>query len=273
MSPPTPPVALSIAGSDSGAGAGVQVDLKTFAALGVYGTSAITALTAQNTVGVRGVVPTPPSFVLDQIEAVLDDFTVRATKTGLLATAGTIAGVAELAAAGRLPKLVVDPVLVNSAGEQIAPEESVAQYRDALLPHALVATPNIHEAALLTGKRVRRRREMIDAAKRLGDSGPDLIVVKGGRLDGDDAVDIVWDGNEIVELLTPRVDTMNNHGTGCTFAAATTAGLALGKTALDAVGAAKEFVQGAIESAADWQLGAGRGPIDHFWRHRYQPPS
>jgi len=252
-----PPVALTIAGSDSGGGAGVQVDLKTFAAHGVFGTSAITVLTAQNTVGVRGVLPTPAEFVVAQIEAVLDDLPVAAVKTGFLGTAATIAAVAELAAAGRLPNLVVDPVLVSSTGARLLTPDAEDAYRTALLPHALLATPNLREAQLLSGRPSQR-----DAAMAI--AGPRYVVVKGGGAVGPDAVDLLWDGMTIVELRAPRTQTANTHGSGCTFAAAVTAHLAKGEALPAAVQAAKVYVTRAVQRAAAWRLGAGHGPLNHF---------
>lgn len=259
----TPPVVLSIAGSDSGAAAGVQADLKTCAALGAFATTAITALTAQNTVGVRGVLVTPPDFLLAQVRAVLDDFAVAATKTGMLADAANAAVVADLAEAGELAPLVVDPVLVDSSGRQIVPDEVVETYRRRLLPQARVATPNTVEAGLLLRRAVADRAAQREAARALG-ATTGLVVVKGGRLPGGEAVDVLSDGDEVHELVSPWVETANNHGTGCSFAAAVAAGLARGLDAPEAVAQAKAFVSRAVSGAASWRLGAGQGAIDHF---------
>jgi hydroxymethylpyrimidine/phosphomethylpyrimidine kinase len=262
-----PPVALTVAGSDSGGGAGIQVDLKTFAALRVFGTSAITALTAQNTVGVRGMLPTPPEFVAAQIEAVLDDLPVAAVKTGFLASAGTVATVGELAAAGRLPNLVVDPVLVSSTGARLLTPDAERLYVEALLPHAVLATPNLLEAQLLAGAEIGTLAEQREAARAIAALGPRHVVVKGGRAVTDtpgEAVDVLWDGTGIVELRAPRTQTVNNHGSGCTFAAAVTAHLARGDPPPVAVRQAKEYVSRAVERAAAWTLGAGHGPLNHF---------
>ncbi|MCA1712909.1 MAG: bifunctional hydroxymethylpyrimidine kinase/phosphomethylpyrimidine kinase [Actinobacteria bacterium] len=261
----TPRVALTIAGSDSGGGAGIQADLKAFAAAGVFGTSAVTAITAQNTVGVRAVAALDPQLVVAQIEAVLDDLPVRAVKTGMLATAGIVEAVAALA--GRLPLLVVDPVMVASSGDRLLEESAERAYVERLLPHATVLTPNLLEAQVLLGRPIGTLEEQGQAARDLGALGPRVVVVKGGHDvagTGGDAVDVVWDGTSLTELRATRVPTRNNHGTGCTFASYTAAGLALGHDPLTAVRAAKAFVRRAIAGSAAWQLGAGHGPLDHF---------
>ncbi len=266
-----PPVALTIAGSDSGGGAGIQADLKTFAACGVYGASAITALTAQNTRGVSGVHMVPADFVRAQVEAVLDDFAVAATKTGMLATADIVATVAQLAEQGRLPHLVVDPVMVASSGDRLLEQAAEDLYRDALLPQASVVTPNLHEAAVLLGEEITTLAEQHEAARALGTLCPGIVVVKGGhRTQGTEhvAIDVVWDGRTTTELGAPRIDTVNNHGTGCTFSAAIAAALASGATHGEAVERAKAFVTRAIGDAAGWRLGGGHGPLDHFGHGR-----
>jgi hydroxymethylpyrimidine/phosphomethylpyrimidine kinase len=262
-----PPVAMTIAGSDSGGGAGIQADLKTFAALGVFGTSAITALTAQNTTGVSGVHPIPPEFVVAQISMVLDDLPVAAVKTGMLATAPILREVASLAAAGRLPKLVVDPVMVSSTGARLLDLNAERAYLELLLPHALVATPNLREAEVLLGRRITTLGEQRTAAEELSMLGPQVVVVKGGHAvtdTPDEAVDVVAAGGQLTELRAPRVPTANNHGSGCSFGSAVAAGLARGLSTMDAVVGAKEFVHRAVEGAATWSLGKGHGPLDHF---------
>jgi hydroxymethylpyrimidine/phosphomethylpyrimidine kinase len=262
-----PPVALTIAGSDSGGGAGIQADLKSFAANGVFGTSAITALTAQNTRGVRGVYPVPAAFVVAQVEAVLEDLPVAAVKTGMLATAETVEAVARLAADGRLPKLVVDPVMVSSSGDRLLEPAAERLYVEALLPYATVLTPNLREAQVLLGTTIRSLAEQHAAARALGALGPAVVVVKGGHAvedTGDAAVDVVFDGKDTTELRAPRIDTPNNHGTGCSFASATAAGLARGLTVPEAITAAKAYVFRAVTGGARWTLGAGHGPLDHF---------
>lgn len=265
----TPPVALTIAGSDSGGGAGIQADLRTFAAHRVHGASAIAALTAQNTVEVRGVRATPADFLVAQIETVLDDLPVAAVKTGMLATAANVEAVADLAIAGRLPNLVVDPVMVSSSGHRLLDADAEHAYLHDLFPSATVITPNCREAAVLLGlDAITTRAQQRDAARTLAGLGPRVVVVKGGDLvDPDDpgrSVDVVAHGVTFDELVSPRIDTPNNHGTGCSFAAAIAAGLARGDAPLEAVVAAKRFVAAAIAGAARWRLGAGHGPIDHL---------
>lgn len=268
----TPAVALTIAGSDSSGGAGVQADLKAFAALGVYGASAVTAVTAQNTRGVRGVLPVPAAFVVDQVEAVLADLDVRAVKTGMLGTAEVVVAVAGLAAAGRLPLLVVDPVMVASSGDRLLEGEAERAYVELLLPHATVLTPNLAEAAALLGGSIDTLADQHEAARALHALGPRVVVVKGGhavRDSGSEAVDVVVDGSSVRELRAPRLDTANTHGTGCTFAAAVAAGLAQGSDVAAAIDAAKAYVSAALEGGATWQLGRGHGPLDHFlWERR-----
>lgn len=259
-----PAVALTIAGSDSGGGAGIQADLKTFAAFGVFGTSAVTALTAQNTVGVQGVHVVAVDFVDAQITSVLTDLPVSAVKTGMLATAEIVELVARRAAAGDLPHLVVDPVMVASSGDRLLAPEAESAYLDALFPHATVITPNLREASVLVGRELAAVDDQREAARELGKSGAAVVVVKGGHATGPEAVDVVWDGSETRELRAPRVDTANNHGTGCSFASAIAAGLARGDDAVTAIGAAKAYVQRAVQGGARWHLGSGHGPVDHF---------
>lgn len=263
----TPPVALTIAGSDSGGGAGVQADLKAFAASRVFGTSALTALTAQNTTGVLGVHPVPPEFVVLQVEAVLADLPVAAVKTGMLATTAVVEAVAALAAAGRLPHLVVDPVMVASSGARLLEPSAEQAYVQLLLPHTTVLTPNLLETQVLLGGEVRTLAEQHEAARALGALGPKVVVVKGGHAVADaggDAVDVVWDGSTVSELRSPRQAGGNDHGTGCTFAATVAARLAIGDDIGPALRTAKEYVARAMAGAARWGLGAGPGPLDHF---------
>ena len=272
----TPPVALTIAGSDSGGGAGVQADLKAFAAFGVFGTSAITALTAQSTRGVSGVQGICAEFVVAQVEAVLGDLDVRAVKTGMLGSAEVVQVVAELAAAGRLPQLVVDPVMVASSGDRLLAQDAEGAYVSLLLPHTTVLTPNLLEAQVLLGAAIATLPEQREAARALGALGPDVVVVKGGHAvagTGDEAVDVVWDGRELTELRAPRVPTDNTHGTGCTFAAATAAGLARGCGVGEAVAAAKAYVLRGLAGGAAWRLGGGHGPLDHFLWSEGRVPS
>lgn len=270
----TPVVALTIAGSDSGGGAGLQADLKTFAALGVFGASAVTAITAQSTTEVRRVHPLPADLVVDQVETVLDDLPVAAVKTGMLADEAIVSAVAELAAAGRLPNLVVDPVLVSSSGARLLAPGAEAAYVDRLFPHASVVTPNLAEAAALLGVAIGSPADRRDAARALAEHGPGVVVVKGGHPlagDGGDAVDVVWDGRGMTELRAPWVQTRNVHGTGCTFASAVAAGLAAGAGVERSLRDAKTYVHGAIRGAARWRLGAGHGPLDHFRFDQEEP--
>ncbi|TDB70574.1 bifunctional hydroxymethylpyrimidine kinase/phosphomethylpyrimidine kinase [Micromonospora sp. KC723] len=257
----TPTTVLTIAGSDSGAGAGIQADLKVFAALGAYGTSVITAITAQNTRGVDAVLPLPPGTVTDQLDSVLTDFTVSAVKTGMLGSPAVADAVAEAARAGRLPHLVVDPVLVATSGHTLGVVEAVER----LLPYAEVATPNRAEAAALTGHPVTTVEEMVAAARALAAGGPAWVVVTGGDVDADgEAVDVLYGGGATTLLRGPRVDTRHQHGTGCSFSAAIAVRLAAGDPVPVAVAAAKEYVARALTGARDWELGAGHGPLDHF---------
>lgn len=262
----TPPVALTIAGSDSGGGAGIQADLKTFGALGLHGCSAIAAMTAQNTRQVRGVRSTLPGFLHAQIEAVVDDFAVAAVKTGMLSTADNILATADFAANGRLPNLVVDPVMVSSTGEPLLDEMAEQAYLTDLFPYATVITPNCREAAALLGREISTRAEQVAAANELRHrTAAEWVVVKGGDLlVGTEAVDVVVGPDAVLELRAPRVDTKNNHGTGCSFASATAAYLALGHAPENALEKAKQYVHRGLVAAADWKLGAGHGPIDHF---------
>lgn len=271
MTTATPPVALTIAGSDSGGGAGIQADLVTFAAHGIHGTSAITALTAQNTLGVDGVHVPPVDFLRAQLDAVLDDLPVDAVKTGMLATEEIVRAVAEVAAADRLPNLVVDPVLVSSTGARLLDPGAETAYTEALFPLATVITPNTREAAALVGGSVETVTDARKAAHELARLGPEWVVVKGGHQAdesgaGDpsaDAVDVVYESasGTITELRAPRVATTNDHGTGCTFGAATAAHLASGAPVPDALAAAKRFVYEGLVASADWRLGGGHGPV------------
>ena len=263
----TPLVALTIAGTDSAGGAGIHADLRTFAAHRVHGAAAVAALTAQSTVGIRDVRLVDAEFVVSQVLAVLDDLDVRATKTGFLGSTATVRAVAELAAADRLPALVVDPVLVRADGRPLFDPEVVEAYTDALLPHAVLATPNREEAGLLVGRPLRTTADMADAALELVARGPAVVVVKGGDADdeGHESVDLVATVDGYVErLVLPRLATGNDHGSGCTFAAAAAAHLAGGADVLDAVRSAKRYVHASLAGAVPWRLGAGHGPLDQM---------
>jgi len=261
--------ALTIAGSDSGGGAGIQADLKTFEACGVFGTSALTAVTAQNTRGVQGVYALPPAFVALQIESVLADIGADAVKTGMLADAEIIAAVAEALARHGVRTLVVDPVMVAKSGDPLLAAEARDALITRLLPHALVVTPNLHEAGVLAGRPVRTEADMREAARAIHAMGAAHVVVKGGHVEGGaESVDLLYDGEAFRAFAAPRLATRHTHGTGCTFASAIAAELAKGAPVPDAVGAAKDYVTGAIRAAADMGIGHGHGPVNHFWRWR-----
>jgi hydroxymethylpyrimidine/phosphomethylpyrimidine kinase len=261
---PAPRRALTIAGSDSGGGAGIQADLKTMLALGVHGMSVITAVTAQNSLGVTGIWDLPVEAVRAQIRAVLDDIGADAIKTGMLSSAELVIAVAEAVGDYDAP-LVVDPVAVSKHGDPLLAPDALEVVRSVLLPLATVVTPNLDEVHLLTGLRVEDVSELPKAAEAMLAFGSQWVLVKGGHLDGD-AVDLLTDGDSMVELRAPRWDNAHTHGTGCTLASAVCAGLAKGMDLTQATWAAKEYVTGAIQ--AGFALGAGIGPVDHGWRLR-----
>jgi len=255
------PRALTIAGSDSGGGAGIQADLKTFSAFRVFGMSVITAVTAQNSVGVQGVENLPPAFVAQQLRSVLSDFGADAAKCGMLSTAPIIEAVADVLAEHPIRRLVVDPVMVAKSGDPLLRPDARQALISRILPLALVVTPNLPEAEALSGISVRGREGMEEAARRIHALGPRHVLVKGGHLEGD-ALDLLWDGRDFTELSVPRVDSPNTHGTGCTFSAAIAAGLALGQSLLEAVRRAKAYVTRAIQEG--FQAGRGVGQLRHF---------
>ncbi|UCC82082.1 MAG: bifunctional hydroxymethylpyrimidine kinase/phosphomethylpyrimidine kinase [Gemmatimonadota bacterium] len=255
-------VALTIAGSDSGGGAGIQADLKTFHAFGVFGTSAITAITAQNTVGVRSIQKIEPDVVADQIRAVADDLKPAAAKTGMLADAPIIEAVASAIRETGLAHLVVDPVMVAKSGDRLLEEDAVNALAMQLLPLSEVLTPNLPEAAILAGRRVETVDDMRAAAEILADRGAQSVLVKGGHLSGDVLIDLFFDGADWHEWQERRHDTRHTHGTGCTLSAAICAGLALGWPRVEAVEKARLYTQRAIETAPE--LGEGHGPLNHW---------
>jgi hydroxymethylpyrimidine/phosphomethylpyrimidine kinase len=265
----TAPVALTIAGSDSGAGAGIQADLKTFAAHGVYGVCAITAITAQNTQGVAAVQVVSADVVRAQVQAVVADFPVRAAKTGMLATAELVGVVAAAVRELRIPNLVVDPVMVAKSGDALLAPDAVDAIRTALLPLAVVVTPNLPEAEALAGLAIRSEHDAEEAARRIAALGPGAVIVKGGHAESPDIVDLLFDGVTVRAFPQPRIPGSDTHGTGCTFAAAVAAHLALGHPLADAVPAAQRYIAGAIAAAP--RLGQGHGPMDHFWQRRRDP--
>jgi hydroxymethylpyrimidine/phosphomethylpyrimidine kinase len=256
---------LTIAGSDSGGGAGIQADLKSFAARGVYGMSAITALTAQNTRGVQGVYDVPPEFIRLQIDSVMSDMGADAWKTGMLSNADTIAVVAERARHYGVERLVVDPVMVAKGGDPLLQPEARDALIEQLLPLAHVVTPNHHEAQVLTGLEIHTLEEMCRAAEVIYAMGPRNVVVKGGHLPVDEAaIDVLYDGTAIETVEAPRVDTPNTHGTGCTYASSIAAELAKGRSIYDAVRIAKAYLTAAILAADEMGVGHGHGPLNHF---------
>lgn len=262
---PYPAVALTIAGSDSGGGAGIQADLKTFHAFGVFGTSAVTAITAQNTMTVSAVHAVPLEVVGAQIDAVVDDLDPAATKTGMLATAALVVLVARAITRHRLERFVLDPVMVATSGDSLLDKDAEEALVRELLPQAELITPNLHEACILTGREVTTLADMRWAARELVRMGARAALVKGGHLTEDKAVDVLWDGRVERTWSRPRLPAMNTHGTGCTLSAGVTASLALGVSLQDAVDRAVDFVARAIATAPD--LGRGHGPVNHFVRN------
>lgn len=264
---PLIPIAITIAGSDSGGGAGIQADLKTFAALGVFGCSAITSLTAQNTLGVQGVFPVPPAFVKAQIASVLSDIPVAAIKTGMLAKADIITAVAEALVEYPQIPFVLDPVMVATSGDRLLAEDAISALINELLPLADLLTPNLLEAAaLLNTSPAQDQQQMLQQAERLLALGPKAVLMKGGHGQGSESVDLLLtkSGSEI--FSAPRIVTRNTHGTGCTLASAIAAGLAKGLRLNAAVAEAKQYLHNALLHAEDLSIGAGAGPVHHFYR-------
>jgi hydroxymethylpyrimidine/phosphomethylpyrimidine kinase len=255
-------IALTIAGSDSGGGAGIQADLKTFAAFGVYGVSVVTAITAQNTRGVGAVQEVNVDVVAAQLDAVTEDFPVEALKTGMLSSAAIIQTVVSGIRRHRLGRLVVDPVMVAKSGDRLLREDAVEALRRDLLPLAFVVTPNIAEAEVLAGRSIRTRDDRIAAARTIMALGAQAVVVKGGHGEEDPVVDLLVDDTGVVAFEAPRVSTTSDHGTGCTFSAAITAALADGEDLEGAVRRARDYLSLALESAPG--LGHGHGPLNHF---------
>lgn len=258
------PRALSVAGSDSGGGAGIQADLKTFSALGVYGMTAITAVTVQNTKGVSGYEALSPTIVADQIRAVVTDIGVDAAKTGMLASAAIVEAASDALRETGVPNLIVDPVFVSKHGHPLLEEDAVRALRDRILPLATLVTPNLPEATGLAGFEVSTRDLMEDAAEAILTMGPNAVLVKGGHLEGaTDADDLFFDGGRMEWIAGERIDTPHTHGTGCTLSSAIAAHLARGAGLPDAVRAGKAFVTEAIRHALE--LGDGIGPVDQLW--------
>jgi len=255
------PKALTIAGSDSGGGAGIQADLKTFSAFRVFGMSVLTAVTAQNSVGVSGVHNLPPEFVARQIDAVLDDFGADAVKLGMLSTAPIIEAVAARLASHGQAHVVLDPVMIAKSGAALLQPDARAALVERVLPLAEIVTPNLHEASALADMPVTTEKEMEEAARRIHARGPRHVLVKGGHLEGS-ATDILWDGRAFTRFPGPRLDSNNTHGTGCTLSAAIAAGLALGRSLPEAIRHAKAYVTAAIREG--FAAGRGVGVLRHF---------
>jgi hydroxymethylpyrimidine/phosphomethylpyrimidine kinase len=259
----TIPNLLSIAGVDPSGGAGIAADLKTFAALGAYGMAAVTALTVQNTRGVRAVRLVEPGFVADQIDLIFADIRVDAVKIGMVGSAEIAEAIAASLLRHKATHIVLDPVMVAKSGDRLLDDDAIVAMRAELLPRALVVTPNIPEAEVLTGRRIQSLGDAREAAQRIHDMGSRAVVVKGGHAAGDVVIDVLFDGERIVEFRTPRIQTRNTHGTGCTFASAIAAYLALGLSVGDATERAQEYVAGAIRHGL--AIGHGHGPLNHFW--------
>ncbi len=258
-------IALSIAGSDSGGGAGIQADLKTFAALGVYGATVITALTAQNTQGVSAIHDVPADFISAQIDAVYSDLDIAAVKIGMLSQARAVAAVAARLKRHKAKNIVLDPVMVATSGDVLLKSDAVEGLRRELFPRALVVTPNLPEAAALIGASLARNEREIEAqARELLTLGPAFVLIKGGHGEGDESVDLLIGQGEVLRLSARRIATKNTHGTGCTLSAAIAAGLAKGLDVFAAVREAKSYVTAAIAAADRLQVGHGHGPINHF---------
>lgn len=259
--------ALTIAGSDSGGGAGIQADLKTFQELGVYGMSAITAITAQNTMGVKGVHPVPTSMITLQLEAIAADLTPDSIKTGMLFSSEVIHAVADCIEKFSWKQVVIDPVMIAKGGASLLQQDAIIAMKERLLPLATMITPNIPEAEVLTGITIHSLEDRKIAAKHLFELGVDFVVIKGGHSDDSMAVDIFFDGDRFEEISSPRLQTKNTHGTGCTFSAAITAQLAKGNSVKDSVTIAKHYIQAAIKH--DLHIGSGHGPTNHWAYNQY----
>ena len=263
----TTPIALTIAGSDSGGGAGIQADIKTFSALGVYGASVITALTAQNTLGVRAIFDVSPDFISQQIDAVFEDLAVGAVKIGMLSQADVIEAVAAGLERHGVAQAVLDPVMVATSGDPLLRPEAISHLRERLLSLAGLITPNLPEAALLLGEEVPRDESAMPAmAERLLALGARAVLLKGGHLGGTESVDIFHDGTAPRRLAVPRIETPNTHGTGCTLSSAVAAYLARGLPLAAAVEKAKAYLTAALAAADRLQIGGGHGPVHHFYR-------
>jgi len=257
-------IALTIAGSDSGGGAGIQADLKTFSALGVYGMSVLTSITAQNTLGVQGIHDLPPYFVGLQIDSVMQDIGTDAVKIGMLSNAQIIKIVSEKIKEYKVKNLVIDPVMVAKGGDRLLKEEAVEALKQDLIPLAMVLTPNLSEAEVLSDLRIKNIKDMKEAARKIYKLGPKNVLIKGGHLLSNEAVDLLYDGNIFKEFKAERINTKNTHGTGCTLSSAIAVGLAQEKGIEEAVDIAKKYITLAIKNSLD--IGHGHGPLNHLVR-------
>ncbi len=258
------PRVLTIAGSDSGGGAGIEADLKTMTALGCYGMAAITSVTAQNTVAVTAIHDLPPEIVAAQIDAVLEDIGADAAKIGMLSNAGIIEALADSLARHPIERLVVDPVMIAKSGDALLRPEAQQALIDRILPLAFVVTPNVPEAEALSACAIASEADLAAAANAILKLGPRYVLMKGGHLDSDEATDMLYGPGLEMRLSAPRIDTANTHGTGCTYSAAIAAYLAMGRAIDAAAAAAKDYLTGAIADALP--LGSGHGPLNHMWR-------
>lgn len=258
--------ALTIAGSDSGGGAGIQADLKTFSALGCYGMSVITALTAQNTVAVTGIFPIPPAFIAQQIDTVMDDIGVDTVKIGMLHSSEVIQVVTDRLNAYRPPNIVLDPVMVAKSGDKLLQDEAITALRTSLMPITTVVTPNLPEASVLLERPIENLAQMQEASRELANWGPQAVLIKGGHLEDETSPDVLYLKAEkkLIMLEADRVDTQNTHGTGCTLSSAIAAYLARGYSLHEAITGAKAYLTAALKSGAAYQLGHGHGPLHHF---------
>jgi hydroxymethylpyrimidine/phosphomethylpyrimidine kinase len=259
------PIAVTIAGSDSGGGAGIQADLKTFSALGVYGASVVTALTAQNTLGVQGIHDVPPAFIVQQIDSVFSDFAVSAVKIGMLSQPAVIETVAAGLERHGARNVVLDPVMIATSGDRLLAPEAVESLKAILVPRALVVTPNLPEAAAMLGEPVAEDEAAMRAqGERLLRLGPGAVLIKGGHAAGAESADLLVDADGVQRFASPRLATRNTHGTGCTLSSAIAAGLARGLALRDAVAGAKAYVSAAIAASEGLRIGRGHGPVHHF---------
>lgn len=260
------PVALTIAGSDSGGGAGIQADIKTFSSLGVFGASAITAITAQNTQGVRGIQAISPEILRGQIEVILEDFIVDAVKIGMLHNKDAVKVVSETLPSFRRTSIILDPVMISTSGSKLLEDDAIRTIMDELFPKATLLTPNIPETEYLSGIKINNEADILCAARKLQEKGCNAILIKGGHIPGVETVDRLFiNENNPICLASPTVETFNTHGTGCTLSSAIAAYMALGHSLVEAVRLAKEYMNNALVHGANVCMGKGHGPVNHFF--------